>query len=144
VRIVTDLAPTEDHPQEGEVHVGGVVLSKVLYWVDDGDHVIASTEFAVTVGAPEFGAAVEKFIYTAADTASYVSELIREDADPTQGEFVDTMQLLRRLAAGYEAEIVAVRRETRLLRLLAGRRRRRGRRGFLPSGPPSSSRPQHV
>lgn len=72
--------PTEAEPETGHaaLRIGDhkVVLSEGIRWIEpDGNHVIRSLEFDVTVGAPTFKAALSKFIDNLFDFAAYLGEL---------------------------------------------------------------------
>ena len=68
--------PTEENPDRGRVAaVGGVVLSDAEHWVEDGVHVIRSTEFPVIAGADDFDGAVDQFGEKLEDLWLYLSEI---------------------------------------------------------------------
>lgn len=49
--------PTAERPESGTIGSAGVPLFTVEHWLEDGDHVFRSTEFDMTIGAPDIGAA---------------------------------------------------------------------------------------
>jgi hypothetical protein len=68
-------ALTEAAPERGNVAVFGLPVSNAEHWLEDGVHVLRSTEFDVIAGDPDFQRALEIFCEKAEDLWSYLSTL---------------------------------------------------------------------
>jgi hypothetical protein len=67
--------PSEAAPERGRISAFGICLSEAEHWVEDGIHVIRSTEFDLVAGDPDFRRAVEMFGEKAEDLWWFLSEL---------------------------------------------------------------------
>lgn len=72
--IQVDTPAAEDR-QYGWVATLDVLVSEAERWVEDGVHVIRSTEFDVVAGDLDFDRAVDQFVDKAEDLWTYLSEL---------------------------------------------------------------------
>jgi hypothetical protein len=127
---------TEEAPEHGCLGIFDVILSSANRWMENGVHVIRSTEFELVGEGESLQDAVQDFVGHAIDYQSYLATLIeREEA--TEHEIRVAGQLGPRLARAYEAtarhlndglaEAIDRRRrfETPLFTLHWGRRRSR-------------------
>lgn len=103
---------------EGTIGMAGVVLSRVIYWVEDGVHVLRSTEFDISASDEDHQAAVEKFVANAEDLAYFYRDL----DDPTVEELETALEILTRIHRAYTSQKKrdAIRRAQ--IRRLRGRR----------------------
>jgi hypothetical protein len=128
-------APTRDDPERGIIGYGGVELSGVLYWREGSEHNFRSIEFDIWAADADKRLAIEKFVDTAEDYATYLREII-EAEDATDDEMERAAVLFERLARVYQAQIVILKAEVRkIVRLNIFRRQRRVamRGGYRPS-----------
>lgn len=93
--------PTEDAPEHGVICREGVVVSDVLHWVEDGDHVFRSTEFDVIAGDADLATAADKFVQNAEDLADFYVDARR---DLTEIELEHAIRLLQRFTEIYRSE----------------------------------------
>jgi hypothetical protein len=121
--VAPNAQPTADKPEIGCISLGGVPLSQVAYWVEDGEHVFRSTEYDVLAAAPDFAGAVVKFIENSEDYAKFIADLFRED-EASLEEAEVALTLIQRFAEVYRQQRDAARQEAR--RLIRIPRRRPG------------------
>lgn len=126
--------PTADSPAFAEIGANGVVLSKVAYWHEDGDHVIRSTEFDVIAGHADLDEAIRRFVV---NTLGYAA-LLAQSEDRTEDDLA-TVLLIYQRAADFMREIEENQRPLRRRRLL-----RFGRRGGYGPRTKRGWRLQHV
>lgn len=69
------LAPTEATPDLGRITAFGVVVSEAQHWVEDGIHVLRSTEFDLVAGDADFQRAVDLFGEKTQDLFWYLADL---------------------------------------------------------------------
>lgn len=84
--------PTAERPESGTIGSAGVPLFTVEHWLEDGEHVFRSAEFDMTVGAPDIGAAADRFIESAYDLWGFMEE----QQNLTEGELQDSPACSRR------------------------------------------------
>ena len=120
---------TEDAPEFGRVHIFEVTVSEGERWIEDGVHIIRSTEFELLGQGDSVGEAVEDFIGHAVDYHMYLARLVQEN-DATEHEARVLGELSRRFVEAYEeSRKDSERRDSRLftLTLNLGRRHSRQR-----------------
>jgi hypothetical protein len=149
------IDPRRDSPEAGlpdqpatgsiviEVGDDRVVLTDALYWVEDGEHTIASSEFQVAATADSFRAAYAQMLDNLAAEARSLGVLIRE-GDAAPNEIEEGLELLDRFAELSELQQKAERKRELEKRALRRRTIQRGNRwGLAPrnrralSGTPS-------
>ena len=95
-----DRVPTEEAPKVGSItSPDGVLLSQAKRWVEDGVHVIQSTEFEVMGEGDSLQDAVEDFVRRAIDYHAMLITLV-EEQDATEHE--------QRIAAALGARVVRI------------------------------------
>lgn len=138
--------PSRDDPERGVIGFCGVELSRVLYWREGSEHNFRSVEFDIWVADADKRVAIEKFVDTAEDYATYLREII-EAEDATDDEMQRAAVLFERLASVYQAQIVILKAKLRkIVRLNIFRRQRRVamRGGYRPSSQKNLSPLQRV
>lgn len=100
--------PTAERPESGTIGSAGVPLFKVEHWLEDGDHVFRSIEFDMTIGAPDIGAAADRFIESAYDLWGFMEE----QQNLTEGE----LQLASLLASRFRLLLAELERRERARR----------------------------
>jgi hypothetical protein len=145
--IVDTRIPTAEEPFLGDVALGGSVISEALYWVEDDQHVLRSTEFDVIADGATFDEALGRFVQNAEDFADYIADLGAAEITPAEADVA--VALLERFVAGYrsvskqlQSEFDRKKHRRELMRQLLGQRRRspHGREiGFQPSSRQTSS-----
>jgi hypothetical protein len=93
-------APTEEAPDLGCVVAAGVTLSEGMHWLEDGAHVIRSSEFELIGEGDDLDEAVRSFIGHALDLLAYLTEEI-ERGEATDHEIRVAGVLGSRLAQAY-------------------------------------------
>ncbi len=139
-------APTRDDPEQGIIGYCRVELSRVLYWREGSEHTFRSVEFDIWAADADKQMAIEKFVDTAEDYATYLREIIDAE-DATDDEMERAALLFERLARVYQAQIIVLKDQARkIVRLNIFRRQRRVamRGGYRPSSRKSLSPPQNV
>jgi hypothetical protein len=92
--------PTEEAPDPGRVVAAGVTLSEGMHWLEDGAHVIRSSEFELIGEGDDLDEAVRSFIGHALDLLAYLTEEI-ERGEATDHEVRVAGVLGARLAQAY-------------------------------------------
>lgn len=141
-----DHLPTEDSPEEGAVCYAGVSLTAAVWFVEDGYHVIRSTEFPVSASDADFQVAVSKLIDNLEDFADYV---FHDKDEATDADGLLAIAIYKRLTEAFRASVEYHRNESFRLaikHLLSGRRRRAASdpRGLFHPARPTSSPLQRV
>jgi hypothetical protein len=133
--------PTETDAEFGEVVMFGVTLTEAERWVEDGEHVVRSTEFGVVAGAPTLPDAVDRLCETLKDLADHITAEPMAELTPEELERATT--LYHRLADAYETGRNTFERmlnnKRRAAAILVGRRRRLARGVEFRSAPTRSS-----
>jgi hypothetical protein len=93
-------APTEEAPELGHVVAAGVNISEGLHWLEDGVHVIRSSEFDLMGQGDDLDEAVDSFVGQALDLLWYFNEEI-ERGEATDHEIRLAGVLGGRLAQAY-------------------------------------------
>ena len=131
----------------GAAYSFDVLISEGERWIEDGIHVIRSTEFDVVAGDPDFDRALSKFIDMHEDLWAYLSGL----EELTDNENETFLKLAPRfLEVHRELERREEERRRRRINISFSARRRRGRGNPLygwqsaPSTPQRSSQPSAV
>jgi len=140
----TTSPPTADAPDLGVIGLGGVEISQVAYWVEDGEHVFRSTEYDVIGADLDFNRAVVKFIENSEDYARFIADRFKEN-DASIDEAEVALTLIQRFAEVYQRQRDSAQEDAR--RLIRIPRRRRGARvqgGFRRSRHAKSSQPSPV
>lgn len=122
--------PTEEAPELGRVVAAGITLSEGTHWLEDGAHVIRSSEFELMGEGEDLDDAVRDFIGHALDLVSYLTAEI-ERGEATDHEIRVAGVLGARLAQAYQ-QVTADREEQDkrrepLIALSLGRRHKRQR-----------------
>lgn len=131
---------TEESPEYGFVTALDIVISAAEHWIEDGVHVLRSTEFDVTAGDPDFRTAIEVFGQKTEDLWAYLGELdgLTENENETflvlAPRFREVLQELERREQVRRRKIVSV----------TLRRRRDHLRDWQPSTRRTSSKPLPV
>lgn len=97
--------PTAERPESGTIGSAGIPLFRVEHWLEGGDHVFRSTEFDMTIGAPDIGAAADRFIESAYDLWGFMEE----QQNLTEGE----LQLASLLASRFRLLLAEFERRAR-------------------------------
>jgi hypothetical protein len=124
---------TADNPNEGAVclvidDTDKIKLTDALHWVEEGEHIISSTEFQVASSGDTFFEAFLHMVDNLLQEARSLGKLI-EDADAAPNEREEALALFARLQEIVEAEEKAERRREEAARSHTRRRRRRGSAG---------------
>jgi hypothetical protein len=93
-------APTEEAPEHGRVVAAGVTVSDGVHWLEDGVHVIRSSEFDLMGQGDDLDDAVTDFIGQALDLLWYLNGEIERD-EATDHEIRLAGVLGARLAQAY-------------------------------------------
>jgi len=93
-------APTEEAPDFGRVVAAGVTLSEGMHWLEEGAHVIRSSEFELIGEGDDLDEAVRSFIGHALDLLAFLTEEI-ERGEATNHEVRVAGVLGARLAQAY-------------------------------------------
>jgi hypothetical protein len=93
-------APTEEAPEHGRVVAAGVTVSEGMHWLEDGVHVIRSSEFDLMGQGDDLDEAVGDFIGRALDLLWYLNGEI-ERGEATDYEIRLAGVLGARLAQAY-------------------------------------------
>lgn len=125
----------EARPNEGalilEVDGERIPLTEALHWVEDGEHIIASTEFQVAASGDTFWDAYLHMAESLVEEAQSLVSLI-QDADAAPNERDEALALFQRFQRVMAAEENAQRqREQKEARKFALRRRNRRSRGAV-------------
>lgn len=115
-------AMTADNPHVGSIGWGDIVLSRVAYWREDGDHVFRSLEYDVIAADSDPYRAVHGFVQNSVEYARLLSSA--DERTPEDVELANT--IMGRLVAILEAIQLGDERERPILRRLRHGRRRRG------------------
>ena len=135
--------PSEEASVLGCAEWLGVPVSEGERWVEDGVHVIRSTEVDVIAGDPDFDQAVEQFIQKVEDLFLYLSTV--EELSDNENETY--LRLAPRFLRVYkELERREEERRRRLISISFGRLRQRGEhyRNWHPISTPQPSSPVSV
>jgi hypothetical protein len=130
-------------PDTGQVCAHGVRLSSAVHWVEDGEHIIRSTEFDLIASGPTLDDAVNAFVDNAEDHVRFIGDLVRQER-ATEHEVEVASTLMQRFLTAYEHMEDELREAYRLRHLLSSvRHPRRGRRStrHRSRGRYQSSRP---
>jgi hypothetical protein len=125
---------TADNPNEGAVCLmidekGEIIkLTDALHWIEDGEHIISSTEFQVASSGASFSDAFLQMMDNLIQEARSLGKLI-EDANAAQNEREEALTLFTRLQELVEAEEKAQRRQEEAAQSHTRRRRRRDSAG---------------
>jgi hypothetical protein len=130
--------PTEEAPDVGRVVAAGVTLSEGMHWLEDGAHVIRSTEFELIGEGDDLDEAVRNFVGHALDLLAFLNDEI-ERGEATEHEVRVAGVLGARLGQAYrqvseDREATAKQRE-RSTRLSFARRHKRQRLNAWHSHP---------
>ena len=101
-RVPTSSAPTEARPEAGQVAVFDVSLLEGVRWVDEGTHIIVSTECAVRGEGDDLQGAVEDFVDAAIELHSHLTNVLRA-GDDTKRERDEHVLLSERFGAIFVA-----------------------------------------
>jgi hypothetical protein len=102
--------PTEDAPEPGRVVAAGATVSEGLHWLEDGSHVIRSSEFDLMGQGDDLDEAVDDFIGQALDLLWYLNgEIERNEASDYEVRLAGVLggrlaQAYRRVNEDREAE----------------------------------------
>lgn len=80
----TSAQPTSENPATIAFGTGDIVLSRVAYWHEDGQHVIRSLEYDVIAASEDLFTAIRKFALNTVEYARMLSEA--EDRTPEDAE----------------------------------------------------------
>jgi chemotaxis protein histidine kinase CheA len=105
-----------------------IKLTDALHWVEDGEHIISSTEFQVASSGESFVDAFLHMVDNLLQEARSLGALI-EDSQAAPNEREEALALFARLQEIVEAEEKAERRREEAARSHKRRRRRRGSAG---------------
>jgi hypothetical protein len=135
---------TEASPEYGRISVFDITVSFAEHWVEDGIHVLRSTDFDLIAGDADFQKAVDQFVEKAEDLWSYLSNL--ETISDNENEMF--LEMAPRFLKIYkELERRESTRRESVISINFGRLRQRGDhslRNWRPSIPASASRPSPV
>ena len=92
--------PTEDVPEYGRVTTAGIVLSEAAHWIEEGAHVIRSSEFELIGEGDDLEEAVRDFVGHALDLVDYLKTEI-ERGEATEREVRVAGLLGARLGQAY-------------------------------------------
>lgn len=120
--------------EDGSIGAVGVVLSRVIHYVEDGMHVFRSTEFDIAAADEDRRTAVVKFVENAQDLVAFYRDL----DDRTNDELHTAFTLMSRF--NEVDRITREREEHAVLSKLRHRSRRRPGGGGHPSSRRRSSR----
>lgn len=135
--------PTETSPDLGTITAVELLVSQAAHWIEEGVHILRSTEFDVIAAHEEFDRAVDLFVEKAQDLYDYLAE--KEGISDNEAE---TFLLLHsRLFPIYKAlerrelEREEKQRRVRLITVNLKRRNRRGAhlRTWRPHSTPASA-----
>jgi hypothetical protein len=122
--------PTEDAPELGRVVAAGAIVSEGMHWLEDGVHVIRSSEFDLMGQGDDLDEAVDDFVGEALDLLWYLNgEIERNEASDYEVRIAGVLGA--RLAQAYRQ--VSEDRETQekqrepFIALSFGRRHKRQR-----------------
>ena len=129
---------TEGAPDPGCAVSFGILVSEGEHWVEEGVHVIRSTEFDVIAGDPDFDRALDQFVDKHEDLWGYLSGL----EELTDNENETFLKLAPRfLAIHRELERREEERRKRRISVSFGAFRRRHRGNTLHGWQQGSSTP---
>lgn len=121
---------TPEQPNQGAITVNidgdEVVLTEAVHWVEDGEHIIASTEFQVAADAPNFREVFFQFVDRLLDESRSLNTLIRS-GEAAENERDEGLRLAERIAEIVTLEEHAQRRREAAHRAFRSRRLSRGR-----------------